>query len=931
MMLNCKNDRLPGLTRTLGGWSLGLALIFAVLPARADIDIDGVRDGQTVQGSVQIRAQHDTRGSTSVELDLRGPNGFRIRQDSQRSVIRLVTETDGEKTVDWDTSRAPEGDYVLIVSGASVSRSGRRVETQVVRFRVEHEAEVASVAPSIQGVQQITSLPMVNFVDADDTTLTIGQASDMAFEIDGGLPVGADMLVLAWSPDREELVPNFAHVVAAPPYQIAASQLNLLPIGKVELQLRLRVDGQIVGKVAKNVLVRNRASASIRGGSNETVTETPAAAALQTTGDQPTTSPTPPTTVKPSTARPKLPTVSIRVPDPQGELQPKPTLTTVKPTPADANSADEFDVQFSDSTPTQYALGSNQDLALEVVGDLPDGADILVLMWHNDEREMVSGFAHAITQAPFEIRGDKLDAVPAGRVELQTLLRVPGEPMRVEKRQIELVAATATSTTPDVAADYRGLTLTEDGFTQFTKSADTQVIYVAQNGSDDNDGLSPSTPLKTPSTGYAKLRSGYPDWLLFKAGDTFEGGVGLLHKSGRSAAERLLIGVYGEGPRPVFNVTGTNWGGKLFTTRSDNIAIVGLHLTAPQRDTRRGNFRESDLEDHWKQGGIGFLGGVENVLIEDLVVEYFNVGFVFQSNSDHGYMTGLEIRRSAIVNSYGHWDSSIGGHAQGIYAQYVNGMVIDECVWDHNGWNPDVEGAVRTKFNHNLYIQNDCLNVTVKRSIISRGSAHGLQLRPGGVIEDNLFVGNALAFFTGQHPSVVRRNVILQSDDMGSAPGDERGMGMEILPCEHVVIENNIVSQKVGSAEFGAAIHINWNHYYIEWLEGKPYNVVLKDNKIHNWPRYQGRETALLIDSAANLLENERNVSDLASGGGEDPPWIDPDRDVESYMESLGRTPSFNDFMHAAAHRPRGQWVSEFSAEAVNHYIRRGFDVRPFD
>lgn len=368
-----------------------------------------------------------------MELDLRGPNGFRIRQDSQRSVIRLVTETDGEKTVDWDTSRAPEGDYVLIVSGASVSRSGRRVETQVVRFRVEHEAEVASAAPSIQGVQQITSLPMVNFVDADDTTLTIGQASDMAFEIDGGLPVGADMLVLAWSPDREELVPNFAHVVAAPPYQIAASQLNLLPIGKVELQLRLRVDGQIVGKVAKNVLVRNRASASIRGGSNETVTETPAAAALQTTGDQPTTSPTPPTTVKPSTARPKLPTVSIRVPDPQGELQPKPTLTTVKPTPADANSADEFDVQFSDSTPTQYALGSNQDLALEVVGDLPDGADILVLMWHNDEREMVSGFAHAITQAPFEIRGDKLDAVPAGRVELQTLLRVPGEPMHSRK------------------------------------------------------------------------------------------------------------------------------------------------------------------------------------------------------------------------------------------------------------------------------------------------------------------------------------------------------------------------------------------------------------------------------------------------------------------------------------------------------------------
>ncbi|MEM1214011.1 MAG: hypothetical protein AAGI68_17135, partial [Planctomycetota bacterium] len=94
-----------------------------------------------------------------------------------------------------------------------------------------------------------------------------------------------------------------------------------------------------------------------------------------------------------------------------------------------------------------------------------------------------------------------------------------------------------------------------DGWLPLVPSADSRVIHVSwSEGDDANDGLSPSHPIRTIGKGKSMLRSGRPDWLLFRAGDTWNDRFGSWNWSGRSANEPMVIGAYGSGARPKFNV-----------------------------------------------------------------------------------------------------------------------------------------------------------------------------------------------------------------------------------------------------------------------------------------------------------------------------------------------------------------------------------------
>ena len=773
----------------------------------------------------------------------------------------------------------------------------------------------------------VADLPAVTFPAGVAETLTQGQAPAMPFEVDGELPANGDVLVLAWSIDQNRLVPGFAHVFTQGPFEISAAKLNTLPEGRVELQLRPRLNGKIEDKIVNTVTVRVPVTAGLPDG--ETGEEAGEGEAGGEGADSPDASG-----------------------DTGGEGSDTPTAGGTPGTPGNPTGGSEtpgdstvdseaVDVQIAlGSVPSQYTWGSGEAVTIDVTGNLPAGADVLVLMWHNDRAEMVSGFAHELQSAPFAVDNAKLDAVPAGNAELQALLRIPGQPLVIKKRSLRIVDPDAPEVPEETNdpgnggdVDYSDLNLSSTGFTVFTKSPDTRVIYVAANGNDSNDGLSPSSPLKTPSAGYKKLRNGYPDWLLFKAGDTFRGNLGSLGKSGRSSKERMLIGVYGDGPRPIFHSPSNSWARKEFKGRADHVAFVGLHLIAINRKeaAERGNASGMG-PDQWKQSGISFLGDAEDVLVEDCILEYFKFALVFQSGKDWGFMKDVKVRRSAMINSYGHWDKNIGGHSSGAYIEYVDGLLLEENVWSRNGYNDRVSGAKATKFNHNIYVQSDNRNCVVRGNIIANGSAHGLQLRPGGIVDDNLFVSNPMAMYVARNESWIRRNVVLQSDDMGTGAGENRGFGMQTLPCVHAHFENNIISQKRGTAEWGDAIGMIWSKGATEWLDGRTFKVTLKDNHIYDWPRYDGRESAINHETpSAKIVENTRNYLDTASGGKSNPPWVDPDRDVESYMSSIGKTPTLDAFIKGAVYRPRGQWVKEFTADEVNRYVRRGFDFQQGD
>ncbi|HUR59916.1 MAG TPA: hypothetical protein VM029_19500, partial [Opitutaceae bacterium] len=88
-----------------------------------------------------------------------------------------------------------------------------------------------------------------------------------------------------------------------------------------------------------------------------------------------------------------------------------------------------------------------------------------------------------------------------------------------------------------VSVLFAGVSRDTNGWTQVTPSADSRVIYVSSSsGNDANDGLTEATAKATingTNGGNSLMRSGFPDHLLLKRGDTFTTGSLGQWKSGR--------------------------------------------------------------------------------------------------------------------------------------------------------------------------------------------------------------------------------------------------------------------------------------------------------------------------------------------------------------------------------------------------------------
>src|SRR3954470_8713139 len=84
-----------------------------------------------------------------------------------------------------------------------------------------------------------------------------------------------------------------------------------------------------------------------------------------------------------------------------------------------------------------------------------------------------------------------------------------------------------------------------DGWTQFSPSGDSRLIYVSTSGNDSNSGLNSWEPKRTIAAGADLLRDGYPDWLLLRSGETWNETLPGWGKGGRSASEPMRVAVFG--------------------------------------------------------------------------------------------------------------------------------------------------------------------------------------------------------------------------------------------------------------------------------------------------------------------------------------------------------------------------------------------------
>lgn len=458
------------------------------------------------------------------------------------------------------------------------------------------------------------------------------------------------------------------------------------------------------------------------------------------------------------------------------------------------------------------------------------------------------------------------------------------------------------------------------GFTAWPLHAEARAVYVASDGDDNSFGDTPAAPVRTLGRALQVAKSGRGDHILLRAGDTFTRGFGAwtFTKSGRDAQHPLLVGVYGDGPRPIIRTDGDGLLSMPSGATVRNIAIQGLRVVAVRRLPGHDAFNAHNIPYHEK--AIYWLAAGENVHIEDCVIEGFNFNLVFQSPRVDG-LRNVTLRRNIVVDAWAHWDSAKGGHSSGIYTDGLTGLRIEECLFDHNGWIDGLPGGNRTKFNHNIYVQSTCRDVAVIGNVIARGSSHGLQLRPGGRVVGNLFARNAMAVFVARSASTVAGNVVAESVDLSTRNDGARGYGIETLPVTSARITGNLLMDKHGRAGWAPAIGLTFPRDWSEPVER--YEVTLEGNTIVRWPRDNGRRAIVKWDGRATVVKDAGNVLDRVSGGQNDPRFVDAGMTLDRAADG-----DFVAWLQRGRRRARGVWPPELSAEAINAVLFVAYKTR---
>jgi hypothetical protein len=299
------------------------------------------------------------------------------------------------------------------------------------------------------------------------------------------------------------------------------------------------------------------------------------------------------------------------------------------------------------------------------------------------------------------------------------------------------------------------------GWTVFTPSADTRIMYVAEDGNDSTaivytqaNHPSWSTPFNpgtikafaTHAAAYKQTREKSPDWILYKRGQSFYGAPGFNVRGGRSATEPSLLGSYGtSGLSPIVKCGNS---GALRRHDQSWIAISGIDFYAQYRDPNSPEFIDHSISG--EQGGAAFYwycdytNGMKGILIEGCKFRHFTGA---SYSCEAAQCPGMEIYRTVIYDNH----SGTGtGHSAGMGGNYTQ-IIAKENILDHNGWLTQAGsggGATdATVFNHNMYFSN-LHNSVFENNISMRSSSIGLKVTgsKGAASIDGLMIANNLFF-----------------------------------------------------------------------------------------------------------------------------------------------------------------------------------------
>lgn len=367
------------------------------------------------------------------------------------------------------------------------------------------------------------------------------------------------------------------------------------------------------------------------------------------------------------------------------------------------------------------------------------------------------------------------------------------------------------------------------GWTVLQPAEDTRFVFVSSSeGNDQNNGRTPANAVRTIGRAKQLMRDNAPDWMLLRRGDTWTQPIGVWTFSGRSEQERVVIASYGDSPeRPKLILTDESGITSVYARDTSHVAIVGLHFEAirPQKTGSR---------------GIRWLSTGEDLLIEDCYIDGFKDNVTIEGQGENGFQNA-RMRRNVIVDAW-----ATDSHAQGVYVSNTTGVLLEENIIDHNGWNPDVPGAGATTYKQNVYLQTSTFDVEFIGNLTSRASAAGAQLRTGGLAINNLFYANPMNLRFGYFSNSTSNNPLSSGEIRGNVvtggpvATDEGGWGIWVERTDGATISGNVITQ-LG----------NGTHPWAFVLTGLVSNTELTENIASEWTTAGGGGSALRSSASA--------------------------------------------------------------------------------
>ncbi len=529
------------------------------------------------------------------------------------------------------------------------------------------------------------------------------------------------------------------------------------------------------------------------------------------------------------------------------------------------------------------------------------------------------------------------------------------------------------------------------GWTYVPLQSDTTVVFCSQShGSDSNDGSSANVPVKSPQYGLSLLPTGTGSsaHLLLCRGDVWNGSTDIPTNSGvmtarniqgRSEDDPFTISAYGSGALP--RVLGSGADATLWMREPLHFYMRSVELGVYNRAAgSAGNYcslfffaddpMRAGVTMHFENNN--FVGGV---------------GCAVQSNASTGVrMAKLTIRRNRTYDTYvNNPDSGGAPHCQGWFIDQIDSWTIEENFNDHCGWSTRTEDAngFATIFNHNWYLSAHSGPGVFRDNISCRASATGAQVRPGGTCVRNLFLSNPVNFWFAnfaENAGDCSDNVALGTADISTV--NHRGWGLSLNACHNTTVKRNIFAHATngtdpwvlwaqggdGTESEGLVTSLDSvlieNNIAYKWEAacllavydtnhppaGTPvFNVTFRNNDLQNYTsvdlitsdgtsysagfvsngnRYKTSKSnpfygpsGYISLSAWNTLVGD-GTSSLTTAS-----YPDPERDIASYMTSIGGTATEQAFIDGCKANQEGNWDVRYTAPPVIDYIRAGFGL----